>query len=66
MLDGILFQLRTGTAWSSLPKCFGRPRCVADRLRLWKRTGVWTQVEAVLGELGLLDEAVLPAGTDEE
>ena len=43
-----------------------RQWCVADRLRLWKRTGVWTQVEAVLGELGLLDEAVLPAGTDEE
>ena len=39
---------------------------VPRRLPLWKRTGVWTQVEAVLGELGLLDEAVLPAGTDEE
>ena len=56
MLDGILFQLRTGTAWSSLPKCFGRPRCVADRLRLWKRTGVWAQVEQALVDFGLLDE----------
>lgn len=56
MLDGILFQLRTGTAWSSLPKYFGRPRCVADRLRLWKRTGVWAQVEQALVDFGLLDE----------
>ncbi len=66
MLDGILFQLRTGTAWTSLPKCFGRPRCVADRLRLWKRTGIWEQVEAILEKMGLLDEIQRPAGMDQK
>lgn len=55
MLDGILYRLRTGTPWKSLPECFGRPKCVADRLRLWRESGVWAEVEARLAELGVLD-----------
>lgn len=54
MLDGIVYRLRTGCAWTELPACFGRPKCVSDRLRLWTSTGVWDPVQARLTELGVL------------
>lgn len=55
MLDGIVYQRKTGAAWRSLPERFGRGKCVSDRLKLWERTGVWPPVREKLRELGVLD-----------
>lgn len=55
MLDGILYQMKTGVSWNSLPERFGRPRCVSDRLKLWTGTGVWEQVLEKLTALGVLE-----------
>lgn len=55
MLDGILYHLKSGTAWKALPERFGRFKCVSDRLRLWQSTGVWEAVLDKLRELGILD-----------
>lgn len=55
MLDGILYHIKSGAAWKDLPPCFGRYKCVSDRLRLWQRTGVWEPVRAKLVELGVMD-----------
>ena len=55
MLDGILYQMKTGVSWNSLPERFGRPRCVSDRLKLWTRTGVWERVLEELTALGVLE-----------
>lgn len=54
MLDGILYHMKSGTAWKDLPERFGRYKCVSDRLRLWERTGVWEPVAEKLTELGVI------------
>lgn len=56
MLDGIVYHLRSGEPWTALPACFGRSRCVADRLALWERTGVWRRVLARMLAEGMLRE----------
>ena len=56
MLDGILYQMKTGVSWNSLPERFGRPRCVSDRLRLWSGSGVWEGVLEKLTALGVLED----------
>ena len=63
MLDGIVYQRKTGAAWRSLPERFGRWKGVSDRLKLWERTGVWPPVREKLRELGVLDPA---SGENEE
>ena len=55
MLDGILYHIKSGTAWKDLPEHFGRYKCVSDRLRLWERTGVWEPVADKLIELGVIE-----------
>lgn len=55
MLDGILYHMKSGTAWKDLPECFGRYKCVSDRLRLWERTGVWGPVADKLRALGIVE-----------
>lgn len=54
MLDGILYHMKSGTAWRELPKRFGRYKCVSDRLRLWERTGVWGPAWDKLRALGII------------
>ena len=54
MMDGILYHMKSGTAWKDLPERFGRYKCVSDRLRLWERTGVWEPVADKLTELGVI------------
>ena len=60
MLDGILYHIKSGTAWKDLPRHFGRYKCVSDRLRLWERSGVWKPVVDKLSELGVLETDVSP------
>lgn len=55
MLDGILFWMKSGRPWQDLPACFGRYKCVSDRLRLWTKSGVWEPVLRRMEELGILD-----------
>ncbi len=58
MLNGILYWMKTGIAWKNLPQHYGRYKCVSDRLRLWNRTGVWTQVVTRLLELHIIEEDI--------
>ena len=55
MLDGILYHIKSGTAWKDLPERFGRYKCVSDRLRLWERTGVWEPVVDKMIELDVIE-----------
>lgn len=55
MLDGIIYHIRSGTAWKDLPERFGRHKCVSGRLRLWREAGVWEPVRAKLAALGVID-----------
>lgn len=48
-LEGILFVLRSGVAWSLLPPQFGACGMTCwRRLRDWKRAGVWDRVHTML------------------
>lgn len=56
VLEGILYWMRTGTAWKKLPERYGRFRCVRDRLRLWNETGLWPKVLARMLALNIISE----------
>jgi len=55
MLEGILYHMKSGTAWKELPERFGRYQCVSSRLRLWQTAGVWDTVLDRLAQLGVVD-----------
>lgn len=61
MLDGMLFRMKSGAAWSSLPAHFGRYKCVTDRLRLWCRTGVWQSVLNKMRDMKIVDSGFTAA-----
>src|ERR671916_491167 len=41
VLDGILWVLRTGSPWRSLPGRYGSWKTVSSRFYRWQRDGVW-------------------------
>ncbi len=48
VLDGILWVLRTGSPWRSLPERYGSWKTVSSRFYRWQRAGVWDRVLAEL------------------
>jgi len=44
MLDVIFYVLRTGCQWKVLPRCFGAPSAVHDRLQSWCAAGVFSSL----------------------
>ena len=48
MVSGIYFILRTGQPWRDLPKEFGSWSSVYTRFRRWSRSGLWSQMLALL------------------
>ena len=48
VLEGILWILRTGCPWRSLPERFGSWKTVSSRFYRWHNAGVWDRVLAEL------------------
>ena len=48
VLDGILWILRTGSPWRSLPERYGSWKTVSSRFYRWTRAGVWDRVLCAL------------------
>ncbi len=48
ILNGILWILRTGSPWRSLPERYGSWKTVSSRFYRWQKAGVWDQVLAAL------------------
>ena len=48
VLNGILWILRTGSPWRSLPERYGSWKAVSSRCYRWQRAGVWDGVLAAL------------------
>lgn len=48
ILDGILWVIRTGSAWRDLPEQFGPWETVHSRHLRWKRAGIWQQIYTIL------------------
>lgn len=48
ILNGILWVLRTGSPWRSLPERYGSWKTVSSRFYRWQKAGVWERVLADL------------------
>ena len=48
VLDGILWILRTGSPWRSLPGRYGSWKTVSSRFYRWQKAGVWDRVLSAL------------------
>jgi transposase len=51
-LNGILFVLKTGCAWTDVPRIYGSPATCWRRFRHWAADGTWEQIwRALLSQL---------------
>jgi transposase len=48
IVSGILWVLRNGYPWRSMPPQFGHWSTIASRYHRWRKAGVWQQVEQAL------------------
>jgi transposase len=61
--EGIVYVLRNGIRWNSMPRCYPSSTTCNNRFNLWTRLGLWDEFwKIVLEELddtGLLDTSEL-------
>ncbi len=50
IVEGILWVVRTGSAWREVPERFGSWATVAERYYRWRKEGRWTRILQVLQE----------------
>ena len=55
VINGILWQLRTGAPWRDLPERYGPWKTCHERLRRWTADGTW---DRILEEVVVKDDAV--------
>ena len=48
VLNGILWILRTGSPWRSLPERYGSWKTVSSRFYRWQKAGVWDRILTAL------------------
>lgn len=48
IVEGILWVMRTGSAWRDLPKRFGPWQTVVSRYQRWRKEGRWARMLQVL------------------
>jgi transposase len=44
VINGILWQLRTGTPWRDMPERYGPWKTAHERLRRWTADGTWDRI----------------------
>ncbi len=49
LLGGIVWVVRTRASWRDMPHEFGKWETAYRRYRLWRDTGLWHTIAAVLG-----------------
>ncbi len=59
IVEGILWIMRTGSAWRELPERFGPWQTVASRYQRWRKEGRWARMLQVLqsAEVPILSSA---------
>ena len=50
IVEGILWVVRTGSAWREVPERFGSWATVVERYYRWRKEGRWTRILQVLQE----------------
>jgi len=48
VINGILWILRTGSPWRSLPERYGSWKTVSSRFYRWQKAGIWDRVLSAL------------------
>jgi transposase len=48
ILGGIVWVMRTGSAWRYVPPAFGPWETVHSRYRLWRQDGTWDRIAPIL------------------
>jgi transposase len=48
MVEGMLWVMRSGTAWRFLPPQFGPWQTIYSRYQRWCKDGIWQRIVAVL------------------
>jgi transposase len=56
VIDGILWQRRTGRPWREMPARYGKWNSVYRRYQRWQQMGVWDLVAALLAEVRKIEE----------
>lgn len=44
VLNGIFYQLRSGSPWADLPECYGPMTTVYNRFNRWRKKGIWDKL----------------------
>jgi transposase len=62
VLNGILWRLRTGRSWASIPERYGRSATCHARFVRWRDAGVWCRIVHAVsdvrsGQVELIDAA---------
>jgi hypothetical protein len=50
VLGGILWVVRSGASWRAMPAAYGNWETAYRRYRLWRTTGLWQRILAVLAQ----------------
>jgi transposase len=48
IINGILWILRTGSPWRSLPERYGSWKTISSRFYRWQKAGIWDRILAAL------------------
>jgi transposase len=51
VVNGVLWQLRTGASWPDLPGRYGNWPVAYQRFRRWRALGTWERVASTLAQL---------------
>jgi putative transposase len=66
VLNGILWRLRSGAAWASIPDRYGPYTICASRFNRWRKAGIWDKILAAVtrvydGEVQMIDSSSVKA-----
>src|SRR5262245_2807465 len=64
VLNGIFYQLRSGSPWADLPERYGPYTTVYNRFNRWRKAGIWDKlmdaiVKAHKGEVQMIDSSIV-------
>ncbi len=64
VLNGIMWRLRAGAAWASIPERYGPYTICASRFNRWRKAGIWDKILAAVtrvydGEVEMIDSSSL-------
>jgi len=61
VLNGILWRLRTGRSWASIPEHYGPPTTCQARFVRWRDAGVWSRIVHAVAEVHSGEVELIPA-----